>query len=608
MFKFRPSVIIITLISFIISSIFFTVSIYSQQSKEVLTKIETPVIGIKDTFRLRIEIRKENLVHVNDDSLFYDFELIGDKRYLKNEKTGFFEIEYKLKPMNRGTFAIQGAVATFKDGAKIRSNTVKITVIDGSIYKKEEVDPIRKLPSDKKVFIKVETDKNTYYKGETIIYTCYLYSVYPIERAYQYKGKKPVFQKDFWGSGYDELVVISAKNKKEILNDVEYSKKLLDKRILYAKKPGEYTFGPYTWVAQAGKGKVYENKYVIKSNRKTISVKSLPDTGKPVAFQGSVGEFNISLTVSGNDGYNENDVPVFTGDSYVKAYVTISGKANPDTVTDPYTARFETDFKIISVNTIPKQKMIDEGYTFSRRYEYLLQPKKTGLIDLPSLELSYFNPKKERYYTNKTKSITIRVMDEALTNQKENKDIIDVQLAEVRAKLNPISEPNAVRNIHAYILTGLNRFFILAYIIFLVLLTPTSVWVYRYRMRLKENSTQIKKENAGKVAVDNLKEIQSRVADNDTLSEYIYDDLYDILLTYLADAYALKKGNISVRKIISESLNDTSINKNKLIDAVGLIERLEFIKFSGNTNFNKININKDIELLSEIIFVLENEG
>ncbi len=584
----------------------FTLIVHSQEEGSVLMKIETPVIGIMDTFRLRIEVRKANLIHINDNTLFYDFEQVGELRYLKNEKTGFFEVEYKLKPMNRGTYTIQGAVASFKDGSKIKSNSVTITVVDGSIYKNvEEEDPIKKIPPDKRVFAQLETDKNTYYKGETMILTAYLYSVYPIERKYQYKGKKPTFQDDFWGSGYDELIVMSAKPSKEKLYNVEYTKKLLDKRILYAKKPGDYSFGSYNWQAQPGGGKVYEGRYELKSNELTITVKPLPDKGKPENFKNSVGEFNISLNVSGNDGYNRERQPVFTGDSYIKASVTISGRANPDTVNDPNSEKFEKDFKIISVNTIPKQKLVEKGYSFSKTYEYLLQPKGAGILEIPSLDYTYFNPKKERYVIDKTKPLKIEVLGEAVPNTSKDNGVIDEQLAEVRARLNSIREPKRLTNVSAYLLTGLNRVFILIYILFIILLTPASFWVYRYRMKLKENSSLIRRSNAGSNAITRLKEVRSHIKDNHELHD-VYDELYDILLTYLADAYTLSKGNTNMKKIITEKLEIAKEKDPSLMSEVkNFLERLDFIKFSGETNFTKRDVNNDIDLILKTINTLE---
>ena len=159
-------------------------------------------------------------------------------------------------------------------------------------------------------------------------------------------------------------------------------------RHLYPQKTGKILIPP----AQL-KLPIKGNPKTLKTKSVALNVQPLPEIGKPANFDGAVGEYSISTLV---------DRRRLEVRKALTLSVTITGTGNINTVTAPKItpmSGFRTDPPILAQR--------DSANT--RIYQYAIIPLKSGILQLPGIEFSYFNPIKETYQTSKTDPISLTV-------------------------------------------------------------------------------------------------------------------------------------------------------------------------------------------------------
>src|SRR3990167_1148715 len=107
----------------------------------------------------------------------------------------------------------------------------------------------------------------------------------------------------------------------------------------------------------------------------TVTVKALPETGRPESFSGAVGEYAIESSIDKRQ--------VEAGDP-VTFRVRVSGRGNINTVQTPPPAAME-DFRIYdsaSSANVRKERLVVEG---EKTTETVLVPRKPGTYTIPPL-------------------------------------------------------------------------------------------------------------------------------------------------------------------------------------------------------------------------------
>ncbi len=163
-------------------------------------------------------------------------------------------------------------------------------------------------------------------------------------------------------------------------------------RRLYPQKTGKILIPPATL-----KLPIRGNPKTLKTKPVALNVQPLPEIGKPANFDGAVGEYSISSSVDRRRLEVRNALTLS-----VTITGTGTGSGNINTVTAPKITPmngFRTDAPILA-----------QGNSANTRiYQYAIIPLKSGILQLPGIELSYFNPTKETYQTSKTDPISLTV-------------------------------------------------------------------------------------------------------------------------------------------------------------------------------------------------------
>ncbi|AZI66525.1 hypothetical protein EIB71_02000 [Kaistella daneshvariae] len=126
----------------------------------------------------------------------------------------------------------------------------------------------------------------------------------------------------------------------------------------------------------------------ISSNPVKIKVKKLP-AGMPATYKNAVGSFAVELSRKNGDQLLEVDKPV-------NVVLKVSGKGNIESLVLPKLEQ-SPDYIFyepkITVQSSPKEK----GLTGFISSEYIIVPKKTGLIQIKFEDFSFFDPAHQSY-------------------------------------------------------------------------------------------------------------------------------------------------------------------------------------------------------------------
>ncbi len=141
-----------------------------------------------------------------------------------------------------------------------------------------------------------------------------------------------------------------------------------------------------------------EQSLVATSEKQTIEVRSLPMKGRPQDFQGAIGSFT-SISRLDTDRVSLGDP--------VKLTFEISGSGNFAAIPAP-------EIKSSDKLRIGSPKFSFEGNEITKHegmqsFEYILTPLTPGLIEVPPVEFSFFDPIQETFFSSTTPPHPLRV-------------------------------------------------------------------------------------------------------------------------------------------------------------------------------------------------------
>ncbi|MBI4566197.1 MAG: BatD family protein [Planctomycetes bacterium] len=172
-------------------------------------------------------------------------------------------------------------------------------------------------------------------------------------------------------------------------------------RAFTPRRPGSYRFGPATvkgTFAEELQGRRFSGRKVYAIGKAAhVTVKSVPDEGKPASFTGAIGEFGISVDVAPRKA-RVGDPMTFT--------LVVTGRGNLEDVAAPdltQVPEFASRFKLYEATSETKGER--------RIFTYSLRPIAAAVTHVPAVPFSYFDVAKERYITIHTEPIEIEIAE-----------------------------------------------------------------------------------------------------------------------------------------------------------------------------------------------------
>lgn len=255
-------------------------------------------------------------------------------------------------------------------------------------------------------FLYADVDKKQAYVGEQVTVTWSLYTRGTLKNLDRLKFPD---LKGFWKEIIEEVPALTFQT--EILQGVRYDRALLASHALFPMRPGTAVIDEYKVRAlvispnQFGLGDgVTLNR---SSERLNIQVLPLPPEGRPAGFSGAVGQFSIQAQL--------NSAKVALNQAF-SLKLRIEGRGNAKTIEFPQVSWPDG---LEFYDKKEEAKFFKDG-TSMKEFEVLLLPRKAGALEIPSIELSFFNPETRTYAKSKSQSIPIEVQASATENSGES--------------------------------------------------------------------------------------------------------------------------------------------------------------------------------------------
>jgi hypothetical protein len=312
---------------------------------------------------------------------------------------------FALVPSKAGTFPIDD-ISVVYNNKRYRGNRVELTVVDRSTAAPEEVELQARdnTGQSKDYFLEAVVDNGTPYVNEQITFTLKFYI------AVQHIGQPELTEPAT--TGFWTEVLGTESPYYQTINGRRY-KVIERKYALYPTQTGELTIGralirvtvasrqsrsrdPFdAFGGFFGRGETVS----VSSKPLKVNVQPLPNAGRPADFSGTIGRYSITATA------DKTEVEV---NQPVTVKIEIRGVGNIKAIAEP-TIPDLPDFRIYQASVDESINRVKDKLGGTRTFEEVFIPRRPGLLEIPSIEYTCFDPEESRYRRISTKPITINV-------------------------------------------------------------------------------------------------------------------------------------------------------------------------------------------------------
>jgi hypothetical protein len=493
---------------------------------------------------------------------------------------------YTLQAQKTGTFTIPSASVTV-DGNKVTSSGLNIKVLPddgkgnaGQGGSSGSSQASSAGISSQNIFIKPVLSRTSVYEQEAVTLTYKLYTTYDIV---QYSNKSiPEFngflKQEFERTGNTQLDY-------ENYNGRNYLTAVLYQVVLYPQSAGELTIDKASFEAiirvqsRQQVRSIFDEFFESYSNVAKvidvppvkIRVNPLP-SGKPAGFYGLVGQFamNASLTT--------NQVKV---NEAVTLKLNIPGSGNMKLLKNPE-FDFPDAFEVYDPKVTNNFKTSSSGLTGNKSIEIMFIPRHAGGYEIPSSEVSYFDPKEKKYKILKTPVFSVQVLKSDGTV--DNNPVVNNYSAKEDVK----QLGNDIHYIYTdnielskedgeYLFSSFR-----GWLIFIIPLIISIIFYLIFRKQVRDNAdtVMVKNRKANKMATRRLKFAQKLLKEGN--KEKFYEEVMKSLWTYLSDKLNIPVAELNKEKV-TVVLNDKKIDELMIKQLTDVLNTCEFARFAPSS-------------------------
>jgi len=252
---------------------------------------------------------------------------------------------------------------------------------------------------DQEMFLRTMVEPAEAFVGQQVVMTIYLYTTLQLSNV---NVTREASTDGFWA---EDLLGPTRRIdfEDQFIGPTRFRVAVLRRVALFPLRDGTLTIGaPQLEAAPAFRSIFSRRTSTVARTGVPVEVLAnpVPEKGRPSGFSsGNVGRYALNAKVDRNE--------VKVGEP-VTLTLTISGEGHLK------------NLKLAPLEDIEGTRMyeprIEDAVTKrggrlggQRRLEYLIMPQKTGVLELPAVELVYFDPVAARFETRRTKSIEVRV-------------------------------------------------------------------------------------------------------------------------------------------------------------------------------------------------------
>ncbi|MDP7183808.1 MAG: BatD family protein [Flavobacteriaceae bacterium] len=558
-------------------------------SSLIIAQVNFEATLSKNKLGLNERLRIDFVMNKNGDNFtppnFENFQIIGGPNqsiktsYLNGEQNFIKKtFSYFLNPLKKGKLIIYQATVTI-DGQEYKSLPVEVNVTNS--VKGANSNSDEEYFDDDNIELIASVSKSSPYINEPITIVYKLYYKSPINVSNASESEAPKY-KDFFTQNIKipQLKVDRETYKGQIYNVVDWKKV-----VLYPQRDGNLEISPLSLNLvldfPTNKRDFFGNiirdqaSKIITTGSKIITVRKLPDNGKPKNFSGAVGQFEFDIIL------NKNSLKA--SESF-QAKVKVTGQGNlklfdlPNLMVPASMELYEPERKEnVKTNLSGMSGTIENIYT--------IVPKFQGKFPIQELEFSYFDPLEKTYKTVKSQKLNIDVFEGPTLSSNNNENIV----LPVSESFKFIKKENNFTIINKEQFSNTSTFYILLSIPVLSLLSFIIFYSLPKRRELN-NYEKIKK--VYKQIKINLNNAEKSIGNKDKFYDLVEKAIYNCLKArFSIETNKLNKESIKKQMI----LDGISIDKIEII--LKLVESCERARYSNSSDYemtNDLNIARKI--------------
>ena len=307
-----------------------------------------------------------------------------------------------------------------------------------------------------------------------------------------------------------------------------------------------------------------------------VTVKSLPEEGKPLGFSGTVGNVTMTTSVSA-DSLKTNDALTYK--------ITFKGTGNLKLIKAPE-VNFPPDFEVYDPKTTSDVRTVKNGTTGTVTFEYLVIPRFAGDYTVPAVRYSFFDTSSKTYKTLNGKEYKIHVekgRDDGTSSgaaavqsfKKEDVRMLGEDIRYIKTGNSRLKE----KGVHYY---GTSAFW-LSYLVPFVLFVA-GMFLNRQRIKANADLVRVKSKTANKMAQKRLR--AAAAAMKAANSESFYEEVLKAMWGYVSYKLNIAASNLN-RDNISEILTKRGVDAALIQNFIDVLDNCEFARYAPDSGKNE---------------------
>jgi len=580
----------------------FIIAIVLIACNSLLAQVQFEAKVSKTTLGLNERLRIDFVMNIDGDNFnqpsFEGFKIIaGPSQQVSqswvNGKSSFEKIySYYLLPTQKGNLVIRQASIEY-NGQIYKTSPVKINVTSAVEQPKDPNDT--QISADDNIYLVADISKTNPYINEPITVVYKLYFSYNIGIDRWRELDKPKYN-DFWSQNIDIKQPVLEEG---MFKGEKYRFVVLRKTVLYPQKSGKLVIEPLSLDLDLvlptnrrdflGRVQVVNDNKRVSAGAKTISVKPLPEAGKPADFSGAVGKFDFRVTPSKTN--------LKSGES-LDLVVSVSGSGNMKLFNLPKPV-VPNSLEMYDAVHNEKVNTTLSGMSGKISDSYTIIPQFKGNYPIKPLQFSYFDLGSGTYKTISSPEIMINVLEGpsandqvAVTTPGISKNVISSseQFKFIKLKSDLVSMNNDD-------FLGSNLFYGLLFLPFLIL--PAIVLFKKKKDAIDSDvfGNRIKMNN--RLAKKYLSEAKKQINNKEPFYVALEKAMHNFLKAKLhIETSEMSKSNIQ------ELLISRNASPETVIDFIALTENCELARFALSSS---AAIQQDFDKAVLIISDLEKQ-
>lgn len=557
---------------------------------------------------------------------FTDFTLMGgpstssNMQIINGRVTQSQSFTYVLRPKKQGTFTIAPATITV-NGATIESNalTVVVTVPSsqpqqnnrapsgGQSTPQTSADLQKQLKED--VFVRVQLSKSSVFKGEVLTAT---FRLYFRQNLAGYNLNKAPLLDGFWSKEVE--LDPNRKQTMETINGKQYYAVDILKYTLYPQRAGELQIGAVEIATTAqvavqyksgdpfddffndpffNMGRTQNVPLTLRTSPAAVTVKELPAEGRPADFEGAVGKFSFTASLSSEEA--KTDDPV----TYT---VKISGEGNLNLIEAP-PLMLPQGLEVYDPKVKENITNGAGGIIGTKQFDYLVIPRMPGEYKIDEQVFSYFDPAAGQYRSITAGGFPLKITGEPSASAnaggggnytgQQNVSMLGEEIRYIKT-----GAPELAVETRSFM--GTVTFISLYALPFLAFIGLVAV--RRRNESLTADVAGTRRRKALKVAKKRLHGAEKFLKDNQRRN--FYEEVSRATWGYLADKLNMDMSELSKENAASK-LAARSVSQGTIEKMQHLLSSCELSLYSPSGN--AVEMQNDYKIALDIIADLENE-